>query len=481
MTQQHHAPHQGAYVEGAPDPRRWRILTVALVVVFMALLDVTIVNIAIPSIRAGLGASPATVQWVVSGYALTFGMTLVIGGRLGDAYGRRTLMLVGLVLFVASSTAAGLAPTSGLLITARLVQGVAAGLLSPQNSGLIQSLFHGAERGKAFGYFGLTAELAAATGPLLGGLVIALSGADDGWRWIFLVNLPLGTLALLAVWRIVPGRAESTSGDTRLDPVGALILGATVLFLLIPMVSIEAGLYLPLALLALVPLGGWAFVGWERRVVRRGGEPLLHVRLLRETPGFGYGMAVAGLYFTGFTGVLLVLSVWLQEGLGATALRAGAGLTAFALGSAIAAPFAGRAVSRLGRPLTVVALAVMIGGLVATGLLAPSSLTGWGWVALCAPLFVAGLGGGSLISPNTTLTLADVPSDMGGAASGALLTGNRIGGAIGAAGLLTTYETVLDASSATTALRVALGLGVLVLGLALAVAVRAWRHGETTG
>ena len=131
---------EAAYV---PDPRRWRILGVSLVIAFMALLDVTIVNVALPSIQSGLGTTPATVQWVVSGYALAFGLTLVAGGRLGDAYGRRRLMLIGLTGFVLASAAVGLAPNAALVIVARLVQGASAGLLTPQNSGLVQQLFRG--------------------------------------------------------------------------------------------------------------------------------------------------------------------------------------------------------------------------------------------------------------------------------------------------------------------------------------------------
>ncbi len=192
MTDERVAPPPGGETAYEPDPRRWRILGVSLVIAFMALLDVTIVNVALPSIRAGLGTSNATVQWVVSGYALAFGLTLVAGGRLGDAYGRRRLMLIGLAGFVVSSAAVGLAPTIGLVIVARLVQGASAGLLTPQNSGLVQQLFRGAERGRAFGMFGLTVGISSATGPVLGGLIIALAGAENGWRWLFLVNVPIG-------------------------------------------------------------------------------------------------------------------------------------------------------------------------------------------------------------------------------------------------------------------------------------------------
>jgi MFS family permease len=139
-----------------PNPRRWRILSVSLVVGFMSLLDVSIVNVAIPSMQKGLDTSASAIQWVVSGYLLAFGLTLVAGGRLGDAYGRRRMMLLGLAGFIVSSAAVGFAPNVALVIVARLVQGAMAGLLTPQNSGLVQDLFRGAERARAFGLFGAT-------------------------------------------------------------------------------------------------------------------------------------------------------------------------------------------------------------------------------------------------------------------------------------------------------------------------------------
>ena len=180
LTEDHREPTGPTEPTYEPDPRRWRILGVSLVVGFMSLLDVSIVNVAIPSMQRGLETSSGTIQWVVSGYALTFGLTLVAGGRLGDAYGRRTLMLVGLAGFVASSAAVGFAPNAELVVAARLAQGATAGLLTPQNSGLIQELFRGPERGRAFGLFGFTVSAASALGPVIGGLIIAAAGEDGG-------------------------------------------------------------------------------------------------------------------------------------------------------------------------------------------------------------------------------------------------------------------------------------------------------------
>jgi EmrB/QacA subfamily drug resistance transporter len=458
----------------APNPARWRILAVTLVVGFMSLLDVTIVNVAIPSIQEGLDTTAGTVQWVVSGYALTFGLTLVAGGRLGDAYGRRRLMLVGLGGFVASSAAVGLAPTAELVVVARLLQGASAGLLTPQSSGLIQQLFSGAERGRAFGYFGLTVSLASATGPLLGGLVIGLVGEELGWRLVFLVNVPIGIVAAIAVARMVPGRQDDASPG-RIDVVGAVLLGLAVLSLLYPIVSLESGSRWPLWLLVGVPLFAVAFVRWEHREKRLGHDPLLDLDLLRRLPGYGNGMLVGTIYFTGFTGVFLVASVWLQDARDVSALHAGLLLTPFALGSAITSPLAGRLVSTVGRPLTVIALAVMMVGVVGAAVVAPHRPTEDLWWALSPFLLLAGLGGGAVVSPNITLTLQEVPPRMGGAAGGALQTGQRIGSSLGAALLATTYQVVAGRTDGDAGIRISLLVALAVLALALAAAVLAWR------
>lgn len=460
-----------------PDPRRWRVLAVTLLVGFMALLDVTIVNIALPSIRTGLDTSAGTVQWVVSGYALAFGLVLVTGGRLGDAWGRRRLMLLGLSGFIASSAAAGLAPSIEVLIAARLLQGFSAGLLTPQSSGLIQTLFRGPERGVAFGLFGLTVSVSSAIGPVLGGLIIAAVGGEDAWRWIFLVNLPIGLVGLVAIALTVPA-ARPDRADPRLDVVGALLLGGGVLCLLFPVISLEGGARLPLLLLPLSVVMVVGFLRWERRTVARGGAPLLDLALLREVPGYSRGIVIGSLYFTGFTGVFLVLSVFLQDGLDLSPLEAGLLLTPFAVGSAVASPIAGRLVSRMRRPLTVVALLVMMTGLVVLALLVPRSADGVSlWLVVALPLLLAGLGGGAVVSPNFTLTLADVPPRMGGAAGGAVQTGQRLGASLGAALLVTSYELSVDGTgSPVRALQVALVIALVILAAALVVAVRGSRR-----
>ncbi len=461
-----------------PDPRRWRVLAVSLVVGFMSLLDVTIVNVAVPSIRAGLDTSAATVQWVVSGYALAFGMTLVAGGRLGDAHGRRRMMTIGLIGFVVSSAAVGLAPNAAAIVLARLAQGASAGLLTPQNSGLIQQLFRGEERGRAFGMFGFTVAVASATGPLIGGALIGLLGEENGWRSLFLVNVPIGLVALVLIRRMVPDNdAASSTDDQRIDVVGAVLLGVAVLAVLYPLVSLEGGAGLPLVLLLAFPPLAWAFVRWERRTVRLDRPPLLDVSLLRGLPGYANGLLVGTLYFTGFTGIFLVLSVHLQEGEGFSPLHAALLMTPFAVGSAATSPLAGRLVGRLGRRVTLVALAVMMTGtaLAAWLVTSPSDTLWW---TLAPAMLLAGVGGGGVISPNFTLSLAEVPPEMGGAAGGALQTGQRIGSALGAALLMTVYQAVGTVASAPVAARSALLAALAVLAVAFAAAIRSWRLGD---
>ncbi|MDN5771467.1 MAG: MFS transporter [Microlunatus sp.] len=458
-----------------PDPHRWRILGVTLVVGFMALLDVTIVNVAIPSMQTGLDTDTATIQWVVSGYALAFGLTLVAGGRLGDVHGRRALMMIGLVGFMVGSAASGLAFDARLVIAARALQGLSAGLLTPQSSGLIQQLFRGKERGIAFGYFGTTVGIASAIGPILGGALIALFGEENGWRYIFGINVPIGLVALVFVWRMVPGPtgAATTKGERHIDVVGAVLLGAAVFSLLLPVVESERGPNPSLWLLLAVPVFVLTFLWWERRQKAQALAPLLDVSLLRGTRGFSAGVLIGTVYFTGFTGVLLVLSIFLQSGLHYTALQTGLMLTPFALGTAVMSPIAGRLVSRLHRKTTVGAIAVMMSGLLLVTLLLPDTAAEFRWPMLAVPLLLAGLGGGAVVSPNQTLALMSVPPEMGGAAGAVVQTGQRIGSALGAALLVTAYEIASGRTSdPVMALKVTLGCSLAILLVALGAAIR---------
>ncbi|MGO2044036.1 MAG: MFS transporter, partial [Cellulosimicrobium funkei] len=201
-----------------PDPNRWRVLPVCLAVGFITTLDVSIVNVALPSIESSLDAGPTQLQLVVAGYTLAFGLALVPAGRLGDAGARRPLFIAGLLGFALMSLASGLAPTDTWLGVARLLQGVSAGVLNPQVVGLIQQQFRGYERGRAFGMFGATIGVSTALGPLLGGLIIAAAGPETGWRWVFLVNIPVVAVLLPFAWRLVPGPPRTGSGAARGPP-----------------------------------------------------------------------------------------------------------------------------------------------------------------------------------------------------------------------------------------------------------------------
>jgi MFS family permease len=230
-------------------------------------------------------------------------------------------------------------------------------------------------------------------------------------------------------------------------------------------------------LLAAAPPLAWLFVRWEQRTVRAGRPPLLDVSLLRTLPGYANGLLVGTLYFTGFTGIFLVLSVHLQEGVGLSPLDAALLLTPFALGAATTSPVAGRLVGRIGRRITLLALSVMMTGTALSAWLVaspPDTL----WWTLAPAMFLAGVGGGGVISPNFTLTLAEVPPTMGGAAGGALQTGQRIGSALGAALLMTVYQASLAVTSPALAARWALLAALVVLSVALAAAVRSWRLGD---
>ncbi|MUN37722.1 DHA2 family efflux MFS transporter permease subunit [Actinomadura sp. NEAU-AAG5] len=447
--------------DGPGARRRWQALSVCLVAAFMTLLDVSIVNVALPSIREGLDASEAGLQWILSGYALTFGLVLVPAGRLGDARSRRAVFMSGLALFTASSALAGIAPGIGWLVGARLAQGVAGGILNPQVAGLIQQLFQGAERGKAFGALGSVIGIATATGPLLGGALIALAGADNGWRWVFYVNVPVGLLALPLAWRLLP---EPIYGERRgLDPPGVLLLGSGVLCVLLPFVQNQEWhgpakwLLLPAAA-ALIA----AFVTWERRTR----TPMVDLGMFRRR-SYALGAAIALLYFAGFTAVFFIFTLYLQNGLHYSALEAGLAITPFAVGSGVAASVGGRVVHRYGRPLVAAGLGLVAVGLVAAWVAVELEPGRGVALATALPLLLAGTGSGLVIAPNQTITLSEIPYTEGGSAAGVLQTGQRVGTATGIAAVGSVFFASVSGSRGDWAAAFRQGL-IVILAFVLA-------------
>jgi EmrB/QacA subfamily drug resistance transporter len=453
------------------NDNRWRALSVALVAGFMTLLDVSIVNVALPSIRNDLHLSPGELQWVLSGYALTFGLVLVPAGRYGDARGRRNVFIAGLLLFTLSSAAAGLATSALWLVLARLVQGAAAGVVNPQVSGLIQQLFSPRERGRPFGLLGATIGISTAVGPLLGGLLIQAFGTQEGWRWIFYINLPIGVAAMILGYMWIPaGDKKQKTGD--LDPVGVVLLGVGVLLLLLPLVQERewhGNRKWLLAVAAVLVLIGW--VVWERRYARTR-TSLVDLDLFKVR-SYALGALIGLLYFAGFTTIFFIYTLYLQSGLHYTALEAGLAVTTFAVGSAAGSAIGGRLVNRFGRPLVVFGLALVAIGLIATNLVlhyVPGHGAGW---AAALPLLVAGLGSGFVISPNQALTLSEVPVERAGSAGAVLQTGQRIGTATGIAAVGALFFASLAGNHGdwAVAFRHALWVTVGFVLIALAVAV----------
>lgn len=478
--------HQDADHSGTD---RWRILAVLLVAVFMSLVGVSIVNVGLPSIQQGLGASQAQIQWVLSGYALTFGVVLVAAGRAGDIFGRGFLFILGVAIFTLASLAAGFATDPVVLTIARFVQGLGSGLLNPQGVGMIQQYFRGAERGRAFGMFGSMVGISVGVGPLLGGLLIHLGGPAEGWRWMFFVNVPVGllALALALAWFPRPLLQLPRGRTTRkalsaLDPVGALLLGLAVLALLLPF--IEARATVSAWWWALLPVGAvllLAWLHWERRYKAAGHSPMVDLAIFRVR-SFSYGSTLIGLYFLGVTSVWVLLALYMQQGLGHTALESGLIGLPNAIASALAANWAGRHVLRLGRKVVVGGMLSVLLGLALSVLVIELEDHGIGseWWLLATLAFV-GLGQGAVVSPNQTLTLAEVPLEYAGSSGGIMQTGQRIGTSIGIAIITAVSFTVLPHSDWAQAITAGFGLiGIIILS-ALAVSVIDLRHRQKHG
>jgi EmrB/QacA subfamily drug resistance transporter len=412
----------------------------------MAVLDTTIVNVALPSIAVGAHASSDALEWVVSGYALTFGLVLVLSGRIGDRYGYKPLFLIGLAVFIVASVGCAVAQNPAELIIARLVQGLGAGTYFPAISAIIQRLFTGRDRSRAFGYLGGVVGVSTAVGPLLGGVIVQLAGEQDGWRWVFLINLFIGAVALPVAFKLLPARHERE--EHSFDWTGNLLLASVLLLVLIPLVDGRVSGW-PLwawLLLALAAPAAAGLVLWERRLDRRGGEPVLQTGLLRAHRAFGAGQALALLYFAGFTSLFFTLSILWQDGLGRSALETGLLVLPFAVGSLTTASNSFRFSRRFGRTTILAGItAVLVGQALVLLVLWLSGTSPQFW-AFVGPLLLAGLGNGLVIAPNQDFVLVSVPKEQAGTAGGALSTAQRLGAAIGIA----VIGTVLFGSGASS-------------------------------
>jgi EmrB/QacA subfamily drug resistance transporter len=408
-------------------------LAVLLVGMFMALLDTTIVNVALPTIRTSLSADESTLSWIISGYALAYGLLLIPAGRVGDRFGHKWVFFAGLALFTVASLACGLAQDSAQLIIARVVQGAGGGIFFPPVTAFIQLLFAPKDRGKAFGIMGAVIGVSTALGPIVGGLLIQAIGLDTGWRWIFIVNIPIGVIALAAAVVLLPGGAEGKKLSA--DIVGLVLLSGALVAILVPLIQgQEAGW--PWQTFA--SLGGGVvllviFAFWERFLAKRGTEPLVPPHLFSHA-AFTGGAILALVYFAAFTSIFFAISLLWQAGLGHTALESGLVSTPFAIGSIIGASQSDRLAVRLGRTTLVIGVGLVAAGLgaiwVILQLVETADVTNW---MLLGPLAVAGIGSGLFIAPNARFIVATVDRSEAGAASGVVGTMQRIGSAIGIA------------------------------------------------
>ncbi len=463
------------------ETHKWRAYWVGVSIAAVTILDMTKVNTALPALETALGATSTELQIIVAGYVLTFGLALVPAGRIGDQRSRKLLFLIGLIVYTGMSMIAGFAGDATTLLIARLLQGVGAGIQMPQVLGTVQELFQGKERGKAFGLFGATVGLATAFGPGLGGLAIELGGPVDGWRWIFWMNLPLGLLLILGVILFIPSAKGKPRETLSLDPIGIALFATTVIALMWPFLfttGSEADDPARWWLLVVFAVGLAAFIWWESRYARTGRAPLVPLSLFRKR-SFRNGLMVGTLYFAGLPPMFLLITIFMQQGLGMTALIAGLITTGFALSSAYASWWAGARIHTIGAKLIVTGMIVVLGIMVAMAAAATFLPHAWLPAIVAGLLFIGGIGGGLVVSANQTLLLEDVAVREGGLAGSVAQLGQRIGNAIGTAVALSIYYATLSREATSVpaeqvpfdALRLGLVAVALLIALALIVAV----------
>ena len=438
-------------------------LIVLLIGMFMALLDTTIVNVALQTIREhvnadGKVAGEDVLSWIISGYALAFGVALIPAGRFGDRFGHKWVFFTGLALFTAASLACGLAQSDVQLIVFRVVQGLAGGIFVPAVTAYIQILFPGRVRGQAFAIMGAVIGVSSALGPIVGGLIIQAFGTTNGWRLVFEVNVPIGVVALILAVALIPGTkkiAEITPSYKTTEPgggfdiLGLVLLAGGLVAILVPLIEGQdkgwpVWTYVALgAGVVLIVL----FAVWEVFYTKRGRSPMVPPHLFSH-PAFSGGTILALVYFAAFTSIFFTISLLWQAGLGHTALESGLVSIPFAIGSIIGSSQSNRLAQRLGRNVLVIGTALVLAAFIALWLIflnvKGQDLTSW---MLLAPLFFGGLGNGLFIAPNAQFIVATVDSSEAGAASGVISTMQRVGSAIGIAVIGSVLFGIADLSS----------------------------------
>ncbi len=462
-------PLRSMPTEVTAGPGRW-LLPVILLGNVLNVVDTFVVNVALPTLTKTLHAGAAQLELIVAGYSVAYACFLVLGGRLGDNFGRRRLFLAGMLGFTLSSALCGLAPTADLLIAARLVQGATAALVVPQVLAIIQVTYQGAARQRALGIFGAVMSGAAAAGQILGGVLVSADLFGLSWRPAFLINIPVGIAGLIAGRRVIP---ESKAPQRApIDGLGTPLLAGTVIMLLVPL-TLGRDEHWPLwcfALLAAAPIAAALFAITQYAGERRGGLPLLPPSLLRSA-GMRRGLAVALAFFGAFGGMMLITTVSLQYGLHYSPVKAGLTLGPYALAFLVGSLQGRRLAARFGRMLPVGGSVLLAAGFGTLALQAHTGYAGLSPYTLAPALIVIGLAQSIVVMPIVTIVLADVPADRTGVASGVWATNQQISMALGVAAIGTVFFTTADSHGFGPATTLA---EVILAGLALVAAALAW-------
>ncbi|MEU9335079.1 MFS transporter [Streptomyces sp. NPDC048290] len=434
------------------DRRRWFALAIVMTAAFMDLVDVTIVNIAVPSIQRDEGASFSQIQWITAGYALAFAAGLITGGRLGDIYGRKRIFLIGVAGFTVASALCGFAANPEMLVASRILQGGTAALMVPQVLAIVHATFPAHERGKVFGLFGAIVGLGAVSGPLLGALLTEWNLFGLEWRPIFLINLPVGVAALILGSRFI---SESKAPRAlRLDMVGVVLVTAGLLMLVYPLTHGRENDWPVWGFVSMAgSLGVFAaLVAYERRKSARDGSPLVELSLFK-VKSFAAGIAVQTVFGVVLGVFFLVWTLYMQIGLGWSALRAGLTGVPFSVAVSVAAGVSvQKLVPRFGRKVLQAGAVTMAAGVLLY--LWESGRYGMDIASwqMALPLIVMGVGMGLIVAPLTDAVLSEVPREHAGAASGLMNTVTQMGNAIGLGLVSVVFFGVIDETVAPGAL-----------------------------